>query len=523
MVIVDHSSQPTNIPPSISTPATGIISKCCYGEDEPQQHVRGVGTAKFGATARFWDAHVRDVARMVAVFAFFDPSSCNVPCHYSVIVFYNMINAHRRKKRSKTAPGQSRQPGPDDGEPQHSNPDNAVTCTNDASGKRDKNVVGAQKRPGFEYSFINWDFSSSSVPPEDIAFLSSKGCRIFPDEDATDEFVRQYFKRIHPSVPVVDEAEFWRIYQDGSGPGKKLSLFVFQAILFASCPVSHAPWTHELRSFTSSSFLPINKLVSLETLRRCGFGDKQDARKQLHNRAKVSAAQLILFFLCQAILTFHFSKLLFDLKAETRPSAKAQGAILLTHHTSAEDPQAGSLWLMKAIESMKTIDAQPSMFVVEHIPESLKKRLWWSILLRDRSLCIGLRRRPQVPVEYCDWLTEEDFEDEIQHSRVHDEATKRRLFQALQEQCQLAVLLSELVSLIFVPRAVTSCFLCVEDFDGLMSTIKRIKLSLVEWQAQDPLSPPTPTTATDLDDPVDILTNLTFMYLQYVDFSLSST
>lgn len=31
------------------------------------------------------------------------------------------------------------------------------------------------------------------------------------------------------------------------------------------------------------------KFVSLETLRRCGFSDKRDARKQLHNRAKVNA------------------------------------------------------------------------------------------------------------------------------------------------------------------------------------------------------------------------------------------
>lgn len=51
-----------------------------------------------------------------------------------------------------------------------------------------------------------------------------------------EEFVYQYFKRIHPSVPMIDEAQFWRIYHNRL-PGS-LSLFVFQSVLFASCPVS---------------------------------------------------------------------------------------------------------------------------------------------------------------------------------------------------------------------------------------------------------------------------------------------
>lgn len=169
---------------------------------------------------------------------------------------------------------------------------------------------------------------------------------------------------------------------------------------------------------------------------------------------------------------------------------------------------------MRAIESAMLIDAQPSL-VIDNFGKSLKKRLWWSILLRDRSLCIGLRRRPQVYVEYWDWLEEDDFEEEIQYSQVYDKATKRQLFQVLQEQCRLAVLLSDLVSLVFVPRGISSCFLTMAEFEGMMSTIERINQSLVEWEIKTPFPAPTPTEPTDLDNPVAILTNLTFMYLQY--------
>lgn len=187
---------------------------------------------------------------------------------------------------------------------------------------------------------------------------------------------------------------------------------------------------------------------------------------------------------------------------------------MLTHQTSAEEPQAGSIWLMKAIENARMIDAQPC-FLVENVKKPLKKRLWWSILLRDRSLCIGLRRRPQVYGDYWEWMEEDDFKEEIQNSQVYDESTKRQLFYVFQEQCRLGVLLSDLVSLIFVPRTTPSCFLSEAEFEGLLSTIERINRSLTDWEIKTPFLPPKPTESTDLDDPVAIFTNLTFMYLQY--------
>lgn len=153
-----------------------------------------------------------------------------IPCCRFVVTHTDCCN---KRRKPKTIPGQSRLPGPGDGE-QHTN-SNSHTGP-ESSDNRESRVVEVEKPP--EYRFIDSDFLSS-LPPEDVAFLSSKGSQTLPDKQLIDEFVCQYFKRIHPNVPVVDEAEFWRIYQDGSGPDK-ISLFVFQAILFASCTVSHA-------------------------------------------------------------------------------------------------------------------------------------------------------------------------------------------------------------------------------------------------------------------------------------------
>ncbi|OQE12784.1 hypothetical protein PENFLA_c063G08786 [Penicillium flavigenum] len=320
--------------------------------------------------------------------------------------------------------------------------------------------------PYTEYAFVDSQ-QLLSLPSEDVAFLASKGCLSLPASNAIDEFAQQYFKRIHPLVPVLDEAKFWRIYRSNQATGSKISLFVLQSLIFASCP-----------------------FVSLETLRQCGFNDRRHARKQLYDRAK----------------------LLFELRTEKLPHANAQGAVLLTHYISAEDPQAGSLWVTRAIEHAILIDAQPSL-LVEDVAISLKKRLWWSILLRDRSLCIGLRRRPQVTSSFyrwSDWLSIEDFSEELYQSRVYDYNTKRRIFGALQNQCELAVLLTDLVSLVFAHRKIPRRLLSTIEFQGLLSRIKIIKKSLDEWKLPiQPLISPNNTSTSEGNNAVSMLTYMT--------------
>lgn len=208
---------------------------------------------------------------------------------------------------------------------------------------------------------------------------------------------------------------------------------------------------------------------------------------------------------------------MFDLNAEARSSVKAQGAILLTHHTSAEAPQAGSLWLTHAIENAVMIDSQPSL-LVESLTQSMKKRIWWSILLRDRSICIGLRRRPQITsiniYGFRDWLSEDDFKEEMQCSRVHNYNTKKQVFTALQEQCGLAALLTDLVSLVFNPAGGARRAMTATDFYSQMQSIENIKNSLIEWEFQTRSSPE--PAKQICDNPAETLRSLTFMYYQYV-------
>lgn len=80
-----------------------------------------------------------------------------------------------------------------------------------------------------------------SLPADDITFLQSEGCFSLPGPAALEEFIHHYFKRVHSMVPVIDEAEFWRIYRRKTVSSCKLSLFVLQSMLFASSAVGVSP------------------------------------------------------------------------------------------------------------------------------------------------------------------------------------------------------------------------------------------------------------------------------------------
>ncbi|KAJ6000853.1 Transcription factor [Penicillium waksmanii] len=325
-----------------------------------------------------------------------------------------------------------------------------------------------------EYQFLHHDLFSLSS--EDKSFLLAKGSFSLPSRELATYFVEKFFQRIHPVAPVIDEAQFWRIW-DGQSE-ERFSLFVFQALLFASCP-----------------------FVPLQVLQKCGYTNKRDARKRLYDKAK----------------------LLFDLNAETKPSAKTQGAIFLTHHTSAEAPQAGSLWLSRAIENAMMIDSHPSA-IFENFPQHLTRRIWWTILLRDRSLCIGLRRRPQVvsiDIYGCrDWLSEDDFCEELHSSKVHGYHTKIQLLIALQEQCGLAVLLTDLVSLVFTPGVTAMTKSSVAELRRNLKRVEDIKQSLVQWETKVQ-PPPSPDVHSTTEDAAGALRSLTFMYYRAAQVDLA--
>lgn len=90
------------------------------------------------------------------------------------------------------------------------------------------------------YPFLKLHIQSH-MSPQDVNFLEQQTCFRVPTRPALDELVREYFLHVHPSLPIIDEGTFWEMYTyRARNPTEKpgLSLFLFQAMLFASCSVS---------------------------------------------------------------------------------------------------------------------------------------------------------------------------------------------------------------------------------------------------------------------------------------------
>ncbi|KAL4899243.1 hypothetical protein BDW74DRAFT_183986 [Aspergillus multicolor] len=353
-------------------------------------------------------------------------------------------------------------------------------------------------------NFASYDFlelrglTTGILDRADIAFLTAKGCLSVPAESVLDEFVRQYFLQVHPSSPVIDEAEFWGIYKGTrQGVGKKISLFVFQAVVFAGSPY-----------------------VPIETIRRCGWKDKRAARNALYLRAKT----------------------LYDLHSEGRPHCLAQGAVTLTLHTSASEPQLCSLWLTRAIQNAMIIGNSTHSVSSEmstetdgvdlHKKARMKKRLWWAIILRDRSVCLGLRRRPQVTsfdmamgivTELPD---EEDFADEIANSPVYHPEIKRMMLKVLQEQCRLAVLLSEMITFVFAGHGIAAPSLSLEQFQEELGKVSRTKDAMERWESCSSLKQWMDDAGKEkgrekIPEAVLLFVNFTYMYYQTARINLT--
>lgn len=93
--------------------------------------------------------------------------------------------------------------------------------------------------------YLNYQFLSvgnlQHLLSEDIDYLELQGCFLIPRREILDDIVQHYFLHVHPLLPLFNEADFWQMYSHQGPPvssSSKMSLLVFQALMFASCNVS---------------------------------------------------------------------------------------------------------------------------------------------------------------------------------------------------------------------------------------------------------------------------------------------
>lgn len=132
---------------------------------------------------------------------------------------------------------------------------------------------------------------------------------------------------------------------------------------------------------------------------------------------------------------------------ETDPYCIAQGALLLSHQYSLTDQHVNNVWLGGAIEYSKACNADhyddPNAEIMEN---SRRKRLWWSCVIRDRILALGVRQPIFITPEKFDFdqegLVPADLESELKTTIVYPPGYKSTpIFWAI-EICHLAKLMT---------------------------------------------------------------------------------
>ncbi|KAK9777243.1 putative Zn(2)-C6 fungal-type domain-containing protein [Seiridium cardinale] len=272
------------------------------------------------------------------------------------------------------------------------------------------------------YPFLTLD-NLPNVMPQDVNYLESQGCFRVPTREILDEFVQQYFLHVHPVMPMLNEGDFWDMYGESGhgGSGERMSLLVFQSMLFSSV-----------------NFVPKSSINAL------GFPSIRIARAAIYRRCK----------------------LLYDLDSEVSMVSLAQAALLLSHWSpnfTHAFKKANSAWLGIAIQNAKSAEAHlysamptysATASPAQNKKQNVLKRLWWCCILRDRILPLGLRRSLKITRYHFDFDANPgfgytDLADEIDRSRVYNSGTKRCLIEIFVQLVELGTVLTDLLMLVF--------------------------------------------------------------------------
>jgi len=102
------------------------------------------------------------------------------------------------------------------------------------------------------------------IGPDEIDFLEKKGALTVPSIGLRNELLRAYIEFVHPYMPLLELYDFVMIVESGSGVLGRISLILFQAVMFAG-----------------SAF------VDMHHLHNAGYLSRKEARKDFFQKTRV--------------------------------------------------------------------------------------------------------------------------------------------------------------------------------------------------------------------------------------------
>jgi hypothetical protein len=105
---------------------------------------------------------------------------------------------------------------------------------------------------------------NARIPIEDVGHLWKKGALTIPDVPFRDALLTAYIEYVHPYMPLIELREFLSIVEEGTGESGRISLLLFQAVMF-----------------TGVAFVDMSHLTA------AGYATRKDARKAFYLKSRV--------------------------------------------------------------------------------------------------------------------------------------------------------------------------------------------------------------------------------------------
>ncbi|KFY14282.1 hypothetical protein V492_02721 [Pseudogymnoascus sp. VKM F-4246] len=237
------------------------------------------------------------------------------------------------------------------------------------------------------------------MAPEDTMHLWIKGAITIPGVAFRNELLRSYIEFVHPYMPLLDVHDFLEIVNKGTGENGRISLLLFQAVMFAGV------------AFVDRSYLTA-----------AGYPTRRSARKAFYLKARA----------------------LYDFDYEPDGVVMVQALILMSFWLETPEGQKDTWhWIGAAISTANSIGlhCNPVDSTTDVKTKRLWKRIWWSCLMRDRLASLGLRRIPRTKDDHdMPMLTLADFDIRPLAANITIIPPKCRMIRDVEMQKELAML-----------------------------------------------------------------------------------
>ncbi|KAL1895496.1 hypothetical protein Sste5346_005305 [Sporothrix stenoceras] len=222
------------------------------------------------------------------------------------------------------------------------------------------------------------------LQPVDIEYLARKGALTLPEEEVQREIILKHIQYVHPFMPILNLPDFLTSLVRRE-PGS-CSFLLFQAVMF-----------------TSANFIDMNY--------------HRVDQKQPPGEAPDHAAIRKTFF--------SRARLLYDQDCEQDRLTLLQALLLMTvwYQRPGDEKEETWYWTGVMLSLAQTLGLHRNPEHLQDVPlemRLLRKRIWWSCLVQDRLLALGLKRPSRIRRGDYDVppLTFEDFNIETLSSEL---------------------------------------------------------------------------------------------------------